>query len=465
MRSIFFSDQTLFSPAARSAGFRQKLEAARILDHVGMDAVEIPCPAQDEGDQLLLRSLCSTITHSTLACETGWTAQGIQRAWAGIEHAERPRLIVTLPMTASQLEYACHMKPAQALEAIPALVSQARSLCEDVEFSCEDVTRAELPFVQAAIRAAVEAGAGRITLCDTAGVCLPDEIAQWVRFAREAAGDQALLGLLLTDTLGLAAACALQGLSAGADGVKTAYGAPQALSAATMAHLIRARGADLRWESTIDCTRATRTAEEMYSIFTAASKQTPFDGHAFANVQEMLLPAGASETVLFAAIRALGYELSEDDLRHVKEAIDRESKGRALTRAELEALILASSRQVPPTYRLKSYVINSGNTITPSAHIALDREGETLVGLCAGDGPIDAAFLAIEQIIGRHYELDDFQIATVTQNRASMGDALVRLRHDGKIYAGKGISTDIIGAAIRAYLNALNKIAYEEKPV
>jgi 2-isopropylmalate synthase len=97
--------------------------------------------------------------------------------------------------------------------------------------------------------------------------------------------------------------------------------------------------------------------------------------------------------------------------------------------------------------------------------VALDKNGETLTGLCAGDGPIDAAFLAIEQIIGRHFEMDDFQIAAVTQNREAMGDALVKLRHGGKVYAGKGISTDIIGAAIRAYLNALNKIAYEEKTV
>ena len=120
---------------------------------------------------------------------------------------------------------------------------------------------------------------------------------------------------------------------------------------------------------------------------------------------------------------------------------------------------------MPPTYRLKNYLVNSGNTITPSAHVVLDKNGESLSGLCTGDGPIDAAFRAIEQIIGRHFEMDDFQIAAVTKNREAMGDALVKLRRGGKVYAGKGISTDIIGAAIRAYLNALNKIAYEEKTV
>ena len=107
-------------------------------------------------------------------------------------------------------------------------------------------------------------------------------------------------------------------------------------------------------------------------------------------------------------------------------------------------------------------MINAGNTITPSAHVTLDKNGEALSGLCAGDGPIDAAFLAIEQIIGHHYELDDFQIQTVTEGRDAMGSALVKLRADGRVYSGNGISTDIIGASIRAYISALNKIVYEE---
>ena len=78
-----------------------------------------------------------------------------------------------------------------------------------------------------------------------------------------------------------------------------------------------------------------------------------------------------------------------------------------------------------------------------------------------GDGPIDAAFKVIEQIIGHHYELDDFQIQTVTEGRESVGHALVKLRHNGKLFSGNGVSTDIVGASVRAYLNALNKIIAE----
>ena len=120
---------------------------------------------------------------------------------------------------------------------------------------------------------------------------------------------------------------------------------------------------------------------------------------------------------------------------------------------------------MPPAYTLESYVINSGNVITATAHVKLNRDGRTLQGIAPGDGPIDAAFLAIEQLIGHHYELDDFQIQAITEGREAMGSALVRLRSGGRLYAGKGISTDVIGASIHAYINALNKIIYEEMRV
>ena len=107
-------------------------------------------------------------------------------------------------------------------------------------------------------------------------------------------------------------------------------------------------------------------------------------------------------------------------------------------------------------------MINCRNVVSGSAQLKLQRGEETLEGVCLGDGPIDAAFLAVEQILGRHYELDDFQVQAVTEGREAMGETIVRLRSNGKLYSGRGISTDIVGASIQAYINALNKIVYEE---
>ena len=106
---------------------------------------------------------------------------------------------------------------------------------------------------------------------------------------------------------------------------------------------------------------------------------------------------------------------------------------------------------------------NIGNTIKSMASVILVKDGVECNGLSTGDGPIDASFRAIEQAIGHHYELDDFQIQSVTEGREALGSALVKLRSGGKLYSGNGLSTDIVGASIRAYINALNKIVYEEE--
>ena len=125
----------------------------------------------------------------------------------------------------------------------------------------------------------------------------------------------------------------------------------------------------------------------------------------------------------------------------------------------------SAAMQVPATYHLDTYVITAGNTISATAHLKLTKADGCMEGISIGDGPIDAAFLAIESITGCHYELDDFQIQAVTEGREAMGQAVVKLRSSGRLYSGKGISTDIVGASIHAYISALNKIVYEEETV
>ena len=161
----------------------------------------------------------------------------------------------------------------------------------------------------------------------------------------------------------------------------------------------------------------------------------------------------------------LGYELSDEDNEKVYESFKTIAASKTVTDAELEAIVASVALQVPPTYVLDSYVINSGNKITATANVLLLKNGAEQRGISVGDGPIDASFLAIEQIVGHHYELDDFQIQSVTEGRDSMGSALIKLRAGGKLYSGNGISTDIVGASIHAYINALNKIVYEEDQI
>ena len=182
-----------------------------------------------------------------------------------------------------------------------------------------------------------------------------------------------------------------------------------------------------------------------------------------AKSEELNLDETADISKVIKAVKKLGYDLSDDDNAKVYKEFKRVSEKKNVGTKEMEAIIATAALQVPATYQLVDFVINSGNIITPTAHITLEKEGNELKGLSSGDGPIAAAFLAVEMVVGHHYELDDFQIQSVTEGSEAVGTALVKLRSNGKLYSGNGISTDIIGASIRAYLNAINKIVYEEK--
>ncbi len=195
----------------------------------------------------------------------------------------------------------------------------------------------------------------------------------------------------------------------------------------------------------------------------AEENESPIHNLAVGDVAGVTLDEGDDISEVVSVLHQMGYDLSEEDNAKVFENFQRvAAKKHFVGTRELDAIVASSAMQVPVSYRLDNYVINSGNIITATANIMLDHNGEKIRGVGIGDGPIDAAFLAIEQIIGHHYELDDFQIQTVTEGRDAMGQALVKLRADGKVYSGNGISTDIIGASIRAYISALNKIVYDE---
>ena len=151
-----------------------------------------------------------------------------------------------------------------------------------------------------------------------------------------------------------------------------------------------------------------------------------------------------------------------EDAQKVYEAFKQiAAKKEKVSLKELDAIVASSAMQVPSTYKLDTYVVTSGNSISATAHIKLIKNDVTVEGVYIGDGPIDASFQTIEKITGCHYELDDFQLQAVTEGREAMGRTLVKLRAGGKVYSGSGISTDIVGACIRAYINAINKIVHE----
>jgi len=258
-------------------------------------------------------------------------------------------------------------------------------------------------------------------------------------------------------------ACSIASVNAGACQIKTCVGSEDAPSLEAIAYMLKMRGDSLGVSNSLNQTVISRTISGISSFTDSRKSKSGIDVASSGDAgQEISVSSKDDIKTVAEAVRMLGYELNEEDTAKVYENVQRVATKKPIGAKELDAIVASSAMQVAPTYTLKSYVINSGNIITATANIDLEKNGAIVSGISTGDGPIDAAFRAIEQIVGHHYELDDFQIQSVTEGREAMGEALVRLRANGKLYSGKGVSTDIIGASVRAYINALNKICFEQ---
>ena len=231
-----------------------------------------------------------------------------------------------------------------------------------------------------------------------------------------------------------------------------------------MAKILAAREDVIGAYTSVSVARLSRSINQItWMCQTERKKTSPFDS-GVRNDEGVYLTVHDEADAVLQAVAQLGYDLSEEDQPRVVEAFRRiAAKKEQVGIRELDAIVASAAMQVPSAYQLETFVINSGNTIAATAHVRLKKDGQILDGVCVGDGPIDASFLAIESITGRHYELDDFQLQAVTEGREAMGQTIVRLRSGGKLYSGRGISTDIVCAGINAYLSALNKIVYEEE--
>ena len=462
MRKICISDITMKQAEGAALSFREKIELAKILDKLGADCIECAPIEKKKIDSLLIKSIASAVTGAAVAVPVELSEQGVEDVWNALKEAKKPRLQVVAPTSSVQMEYFYHKKAPAMLEIVKNIVTLARTKCAEVEFVAEDACRAEKEFLYDVIAAAIDCGACVVTVCDAAGAMLPDEIATFVRELREAvpALENVRLGVKCANDLAMADAASVAAIAAGAGEVKACACGSATASLENLAVILNTRGHSMDAAASIRSTEITRAIAQIQRMCRSKAG-SPYDSGVRADSSEAMVSVHDDATAIARATAILGYDLGDEDITKVLDAVRRIGKEK-VSGKELDAIVATVALQVPPTYRLDSYMVNAGNMMKATAQIRLVKGDQTLEGVCIGDGPIDAAFIAIEQIIGRHYELDDFQIQSVTEGREAMGEALVKLRSGGKLYSGRGISTNIIGASIHAYINALNKIVYEE---
>ncbi len=458
MKRIIMADTTL----CREEGvfsFKDKMEIARQLERLKVDIIELPPITRPHADTLLVRTMASFVKNATVSVAAGQTMESIDLAAAALEGMAHPRIRIELPLSPVGMEYTCHKKPQKMLEWITTAVAAACQRGCEVEFCAVDATRADETYLKEAIRAAIAAGAGFVAVCDSAGTRLPDDFATFIADLKQEIAVP--LSVRCDDQNGLGCAQAILAVRQGAACVKTSIGGA-AVPLELFVGMVKNCGDTYGFATGIRTTELHRVVRQIAWITDKANTEKVTTAEAGDTEDTVHLDAKDDQAAVMAAVARLGYDLSEEDQARVYEEFCRVAEKKTVGAKELEAIVASTAMQVPATYRLVSFVMNNGNIISASAQITLKKDGKELQGVSIGDGPIDAAFLAIGQIVGHRYELDDFQIQSVTQGTEAVGSALVKLRTGGKLYSGNGISTDIMEAGILAYLNAINKIVYEE---
>ena len=499
MDKLYFFDTTL-RDGEQTPGVNlhlsEKVEIARKLEKLGVDIIEAGFPASSSGDYEAVKAVSQAVTCTVAAlCRT--VDNDIRKAWEALKNAKKPRLHIFIATSPIHMKYKLRLEPAEVLEHIKASVTLAKSLCADIEFSAEDASRTKPEFLYAALQTAVDAGATTINIPDTVGYVFPDEFSALIKgvFENVHGIEDVVVSVHCHNDLGMATANTLAAISAGARQVEcTINGLGEragnaALEEAVMA--LQTRAEHGQYDHSIDTTRIYHTSQVVSRLTSVAlpvckavvgvnafTHESGIHQHGMmtnALTYEIMTPQSigkhdnnivlgkhSGRHAFLERLHELGYTLSEEDIdwafKRFKELAD---KKKSITDRDLEAICSEKIARVAQAYELESFQLQSGSNIKSIASVSLMHEGILRQEAAIGPGPVDAAYNAIERIVGGNWPLASYDIQAVTEGEDALGEVTVRIRVGPKKFTGKGLSGNVIDASIRAYVNAINRAIAE----
>jgi 2-isopropylmalate synthase len=508
------------SPGATMTS-REKLDVARVLAKLGVDVIEAGFPAASPDDLAAVKDIAIQVGHNAspeatptgqppIICGLARAAKGdIDRAWEAVQPAAHPRIHTFLATSDIHMEHKLRMTRDQVTAQIGEMVAYAASKCSDIEFSPEDAGRSDPEFLYRVLAVAIEAGATTLNIPDTVGYTTPDEFGALIAGikANTPGIENAIISVHCHNDLGMATANSLAGVRNGARQVEVAVnGIGERAGNTSLEEIVMTlvtRKPTIGLETGIDTTQIMRASKlvQSHTGINVQPNKAIVGANAFAHeagihqdgmlkhheTYEIMRPetVGASHSKLVLgkhsgrhAVRVrlaeLGYGLSDDDL---KKAFDRfkrlADRKKTITDADLEALVADELYQPQEIYSLDGLQVACGTMGMPTATVRLRGPGgDTKISAAVGQGPVDAAFKAIDSIVNCHNELLEFNVHSVTEGIDALGSVTVRVQQDGaatisnpqtdvsgsRSFGGHGADMDIVVASVKAYLSAVNKL-------
>ena len=499
IRRVQFFDTTLRdgeqSPGI-CLGVEEKVEIGLSLARLKVDVIEAGFPAASPGDLAAVQAVASRVKGPIIAGLARANRKDIDLAWEGVRKAERARIHTFIATSDIHLEHKLKMSRAEVLEATASAVRYARTLTPDVEFSAEDASRSDWAYLAEVLGVAIREGATVVNVPDTVGYAMPDEFSRLISYLRQNTPniEKAVISVHCHDDLGMAAANSIAAVMAGADQVEcTVNGLGERAGNAALEEIamsLATRREHFGVEIGIDTRQIYRTSRLVQNLtgFTPPPNKAIIGDNAFAHesgihqhgilnnslTYEIMSPesVGVQRNALVLGkhsgrhafeerLKSLGHELPQERINSLftrfKELADRK---KTVFDRDIEALVGDKPVSGSERYQIIQHHVVSGNQGPAMASVRLSTaDGKKMLAQAAvGDGPVDAIFNAIETAVGFSVTLKDYQLKAVTSGQDALGEATVWVEEGGQTFVGRGLSTDVVEASARAFLNAVNKM-------
>ncbi|MEN6326658.1 MAG: 2-isopropylmalate synthase [Syntrophomonas sp.] len=499
---IYLFDTTLRdgeqSPGV-SLNVEEKLEIAHQLARLGVDIIEAGFPIASPGDFAAVKKIAEEVRGPVIAGLCRANRNDIDRTWEAVKAAENPRIHTFLASSDIHLKHKLQKTREEMLEQAVNAVKHAKKYCSDVEFSAEDASRSDLDFLARVIEGVIAAGATVINLPDTVGYAVPEEYGQFIKtvMSKVSNMDRAIISVHCHNDLGMAVANSLAAVCNGARQVECAVnGIGERAGNASLEEIIMAlytRKAFYEKDINVnygEIYRTSRLVSSLSGMLVQPNKaivgKNAFlhesgihqdgvlkDRSTYEIMSPQLVGVTSSNLVLGKLsgrhafkerLKELGITLKDEELQKAflkfKELAD---KKKEITNEDLQALINDQVWAVPERFSLEYVHISSGTTILPTATVKLAIEQMVFESAATGDGPLEAACRAIDKITDIYGKMHEFKLNAISGGKDALGEAISYIEICGKMYSGRGLSTDIIEASVKSYLNAINKYYYEQQ--
>jgi 2-isopropylmalate synthase len=484
-----------------SMNTKEKLEMARQLARLKVDIIEAGFAIASEDDFEAVKTIAQDVKGGPIIASLCRTRDmDIDRAWEALKYADRPRIHTFIATSEIHIKYKLKSTQEEVLEAAIAAVKRAKRYTEDVEFSPEDAHRSDQDYLCKVVEEVIKAGATTINIPDTVGYGLPWEFGARIKnlLDRVPNIDKVVVSCHCHNDLGLAVANSLEAIRNGARQVEcTINGIGERAGNASLEEIVmalRTRKDLIDCETGVSTEEIYRTSKLLTSIIgiPVQPNKAIVGANAFAHeagihqhgvlqkplTYEIMTPesVGVPQSRLVLGkhsgrhafkkrLEELGVTLSEEALNKAfirfKSVAD---KKKEVFDDDLLAIVEEEVLAPGETYSLDHLQFTSGTNLVPTATIRLKRENEIFQESGWGDGPVDAAYKAIDQITKMQGRLTYYSVRGVTAGKDAVGEVVLKLEVDGHTVMGKGTSTDVIEASVRAYLNAINKIVGRHGP-